>query len=385
MINKNKLKEKVLFIKEEAGSHSPSITTLLDQIPELKVDIDACFLSNPYATDLFMSYLNKILNTPKFRHILEYYPPQNFEIRKKISKVIDINPENIFVGNGAIEVIQACLHQFESKKLALPIPTFSSYYEFIKDDSQVFKFNLDPDNDYNLNISEFSRYIKEVKADSCVIINPNNPVGNYLSKKEIKLFLDLNTHLNFIILDESFLHFAFENSEFDLIDNSSLVSKYPNLIIIKSMSKDFGIAGMRAGYGVMNQKRVNALLSNGYLWNVSGLTNYFFELYSDEIFQVEYQKVRKKYIEDTDIFSKNLNTISEIKVYPSKANFALIKLPENITSFDFFMEILIDSNIYLRDCSDKIGLKGNYVRVASRTKEENNKIFMSFKNFFSNK
>ena len=181
------------------------------------------------------------------------------------------------------------------------------------------------------------------------------------------------------------MHFAFENSELDLIDNSSLVSKYPNLIIIKSMSKDFGIAGIRAGYGVMNQKRVNSLLSNGYLWNVSGLTNYFFELYSDEIFQVEYQKVRKKYIEDTDIFFKNLNTISEIKVYPSKANFALIKLPENITSFDFFMEILIDSNIYLRDCSDKIGLKGNYVRVASRTKEENNKIFMSFKNFFSNK
>ena len=150
------------------------------------------------------------------------------------------------------------------------------------------------------------------------------------------------------------------------------------------MSKDFGIAGIRAGYGVMSKERVAKLLENGYLWNVSGLTNYFFELYSDEKFQEDYQKVRKKYIADTEIFFKNLKSIKQLKVYPSKANFALIKLPENISSFEFSMDMFIDSNIYLRDCSDKIGLRGNYVRVASRTKKENLRIFHAFRDYFVN-
>ena len=145
------------------------------------------------------------------------------------------------------------------------------------------------------------------------------------------------------------------------------------------MSKDFGIAGIRAGYGIMNEKKVAQLLNNGYLWNVSGLADYFFKVYGNEVFQKEYEIVRKKYIMNTMMFLSELDKIPNIISYPSKANFALIEIINGKSSFDVTMELLVDSNIYVRDCQDKIGLNGNFIRVASRTFEENLKIIDAFK------
>ncbi len=138
------------------------------------------------------------------------------------------------------------------------------------------------------------------------------------------------------------------------------------MIIVKSLSKDFGIAGVRAGYAVMSEDKVKILLSNGYLWNVSGLADYFFKIYSQPDFVEEYNIVRKKYIMNTLMFLTELNALSSLKVYPSKANFALVELKDR-TSFDFYLDLLVDSGVYVRDCSDKIGLEGEFVRIASRT------------------
>ena len=147
------------------------------------------------------------------------------------------------------------------------------------------------------------------------------------------------------------------------------------------MSKDFGIAGIRAGYAVMNATRVDHLLKNGYLWNVSGLANYFFKIYTDDDFIKKYDIARKKYIMNTMMFLKELETIDYIHVYPSKANFALIELKNNIQSFDFTIDLLLNNGIYVRDCSDKIGLNGSFIRIASRTFEENLEIINALKNY----
>ena len=183
-----------------------------------------------------------------------------------------------------------------------------------------------------------------------------------------------------IIIDESFIHFAYEDDEFSQITSEELMYKYENLVIIKSMSKDFGIAGIRAGYAIMNEKRVAELLSNGYLWNVSGLANYFFKIYCEPDFIAQYDIVRKKYIMNTRMFVTEMGNIKNIKIYPSKANFALIELLDpSITSFDFSMNLLINYGVYVRDCADKIGLDGQFIRVASRSFEENLKIISAIK------
>ncbi|MEE9438577.1 MAG: aminotransferase class I/II-fold pyridoxal phosphate-dependent enzyme, partial [Saprospiraceae bacterium] len=182
-----------------------------------------------------------------------------------------------------------------------------------------------------------------------------------------------------LILDESFIHFAYEGADLYQISNQELIKQYPNLLIIKSMSKDFGIAGIRAGYGIMSKENVAKLLSNGYLWNVSGLADYFFKVYSEQKFTEEYEIVRKKYIMNTLMFLNELNGLETIKTYPSKANFALIEITNGMSSFDFTMELLINHGVYVRDCSDKIGLKGEFIRVASRSFEENLKILEAIK------
>lgn len=369
-----KLKE----LKSNSGTHSPSIDTVLREIPELKIKVDACFLSNPYATELFIKYMeNDLVKKNKLRDILEFYPPQNYDVSCCISKATGISPKNIFVGNGAIEAIQAIMHTFVGKKVCVIIPTFSSYYEFVRPDTEVVFYALEKENNFLLDTEHFVQFVKDKGVDSVVIINPNNPNGGYLSKQDLEFMMNSLKDLTNIIIDESFIHFAYENLELSQISSEELIAKYNNLTIVKSMSKDFGIAGIRAGYAIMHEDRVKRLLSNGYLWNVSGLAAYFFQMYSDAQFLQEYDIARKKYIMNTLMFLSEMNSIEGIKVYPSKANFALVEILNGQTSNEFSMNLLINNGIYVRDCSDKIGLDGHFVRIASRSFEENLSIIKS--------
>ena len=126
----------------------------------------------------------------------------------------------------------------------------------------------------------------------------------------------------------------------------------------------------------------NHLLKNGYLWNLSGLAEYFFRIYIQDQFQKKYEKARIKYINQTQTFINKLSQIDRIKVYPSQANFVLIELLEDSTAFDCFNKLLIKHGIYTRNCSDKIGLKGEFLRIASRTKKENKKIVKNMIDLF---
>ena len=149
------------------------------------------------------------------------------------------------------------------------------------------------------------------------------------------------------------------------------------------MSKDFGIAGIRAGYGIMSKEKVEKLLQNGYLWNLNGLSEYFFKLYARPDFLKDYEQVRKKYIIDAQDFFKKLNEIPQIKIYSSFANFALIELIDGSSSSDFVSKMLIKYGIYSRTGNDKIGLEGQFVRISARSKTENETIISAIKNVFN--
>lgn len=367
-----KIASKINQLKEAAGTHSPSIFTVAESLPELNIKVDACFLSNPYATDLFLEYLDReLISTGRLRDVLEFYPSQNEVIAGLIAKSIGVNKENVFVGNGAIEVIQAVLHNFANKSVVVNIPTFSSYYEFVKDDVEVIYYQLNKFDDYLLVPDKYIEFVKSSGADTVIIINPNNPNAGYLKYSELRYILNNLREVSNIVIDESFIHFAFENESLDLMSATELSKEFSNVIVIKSMSKDFGIAGMRSGYGVMDKRKVNKLLENGYLWNSSGLSEYFFRLYSCEGFLKNYEVVRKKYIKHAQVFFENLRQIPQLKVYPSMANFALVELLDGSTASDFVAKLLIKNGVYTRTGSDKIGLDGEFVRIASRTEAEN--------------
>jgi histidinol-phosphate/aromatic aminotransferase/cobyric acid decarboxylase-like protein len=374
-------------LKGKSGSHSPSILSLMNKIEGVKgIKVDACFLSNPYATELFIEFLeNELVSTKKLHHVIEAYPPQNREIAHYLSKSIKVPEENIFIGNGAIEIIQAIIHNFVKGKIVVIIPTFSSYYEYVKVKDNIVFYNLKKENNYCLDVYNYIEFVKKEKPNSIVLINPNNPNGDYLNKDDIYHILSELNFVNNIILDESFIHFAYENLDLSMIDSYKLLTEFPNLCIVKSMAKDFGIAGIRAGYGIMAKEKIYQLLDTGYLWNVSGLTDYFFKLYSREDFQIRYDIVRKKYIMNTLMFINELNRIPGIKVYPSRANFALIELIDGTNSKEMMIKLLYSYGVYVRECSDKIGLDGQFLRIASRSFEENVLILDAFKSVYGTK
>jgi len=370
-------------LKEEAGSHSPSVFTLTNELPALKIKVDACFLSNPYATDLFIKYLeDDVIKNNKLRDILEFYPSQNKVIAGTLSKNLNIPTENIFMGNGAIETIQAVIHNFVKSKILINLPTFSSYYEFAKNGIEVIYNKLDKNDKFQLDIEQFIQLIKKEKPDTIVLINPNNPTGSYIKLTDIKYILAECQEVENIIIDESFIHFSFEDDTYTFKSAAELVKYYNNLIIIKSVSKDFGIAGIRGGYALMNQNKVKFLLKNGYLWNISGLAEYFFNLYAKETFYQEYEKIRVKFIKDTQDFFANLSKIKQIKVYPSLANFALVELIDGSKCSDFCYKLLIKYGVYTRTCTDKTGLDGEFVRIAARSESENQIIIDSIQDMF---
>jgi histidinol-phosphate/aromatic aminotransferase/cobyric acid decarboxylase-like protein len=370
--------DKIKRLKDEAGSHSPSIFTMAEMIPELSVKVDACFLSNPYATELFIRYLKKeLIDTHQIRNVLEFYPSQNQVIAQLLADHLAVDAANIFIGNGAIEIIQSVVHSFAKTKMLVNIPTFSSYYEFAKEGTQVVFNQLPKENHYRLDLNAYLARVREEKPDTVVLINPNNPDGNYIPWEDMEMLMEALKDVETVIVDKSFIHFAYEDDNYELVSYSSLVKRYRNLIIVKSMSKDFGIAGIRAGYAVMSKERVHSLLKNGFLWNSNGLSEYFFRLYVRNDFLKEYEVERVKYIKETQKFFEDLGRLPGIKVYPSKANFALIELLSGVTSGDFVTDLLIRHGVYTRTCSDKIGLQGEFIRLASRTREENEVILQA--------
>lgn len=446
-----RLSKRLVAVKRKSGSHSPS-PAMLARVKGVKVQHDFCFLSNPHATELFLKHFKRdFKDGRKLRSLVEHYPSQNRALAEKLAEspllkgapptfsekrggglsplargalssstggVLQPPPsltrapsllrgittpasedrgtpftkgDNIFVGNGATEVIQAVLQNFvgvrlpQSRggltptKLLVPVPTFSPYLEFVPKGVRVIRHQLRKEANFKLEPERFLADIQREKPNTVVIINPNNPDGGYHSANDLQSVLEKLRGVETVIVDESFSHFVGRNIK----SVAPLIKKYPNLVVIKSLSKDFGIAGLRLGYGIMSESRVSTLLERGYLWNVSGFGEYFLDLLNRKDFLRGYEQARLKAIEERDEFFAELSNIRGITVYPSKANAFLVELLEGTKASDLMVRLLVRYGIYVRDCYDKVGLKGEFIRVASRRREENKKLIQALMTSFS--
>ncbi len=397
-LQEKEIAKRLAKIKESSGSHSPS-PAMLAAVKGVTVKHDFCYLSNPYATDLFLKYARRdFKNVDTLRLLVEHYPSQNKSLAEKLVSMAGVSAKNIFVGNGATEIIHAVLANFVGVKLPqsrrsltptmtpakilVPIPTFSPYLEFAPEGVTVVMHQLQKETNFQLDIHAFLSKVKKEKPDAVVLINPNNPDGGYVGLVEVQKILHVLRGTETVIVDESFIHFAgdtdgrrYRNADrrgFSPTESvTSLVRTYPNLIVVKSLSKDFGIAGLRLGYAVMSEKRVSALLEKGYLWNVSGFGEYFLNLLSRPDFLRAYEKNRMQAVGERDLFYTELSKIKELRVCPSRGNFFLVELLDGTTAHDLMVRLLVQYGIYIRPCGDKAGLNGEYVRVASRRKKEN--------------
>lgn len=364
--------DRFLHLKSEAGNHSPSIYKLMVEFAEISMKVDACFLCNPYA---FNSFYERLVST-ELEAYVKFYPPQNEEIAEHISKFIGVPTNQILVGNGAIQIIETLMTKFAGSNICINLPTFSTYYEISEKLSTCHYYNLHSNNNFQLNLDDYIGRIKKVNPHVVVLVNPNNPTGTLLPKEDVLAIWRSLSKDQILIVDESFIHFApgEESIEIEAIGAS-------NLIIIRSLSKDFGIAGLRLGYSVLPVWLRDDLLSTGFLWNSNGLAYFFVTLLSDPAFQKQYQKARNKYNHERDQFYAELQKIKGLKVYPSSANFFMIETTED--SGILFTKLLYNWGIYSRILNDKTGLHGNFLRIASKDRRENQKITNALKKIYN--
>jgi histidinol-phosphate/aromatic aminotransferase/cobyric acid decarboxylase-like protein len=362
-------------LRAESGSHAPSVAQIERALPGL-VQIDACFLSNPYATTEVTTRLLAV-PPPRWEQMVSHYPSQAPEIAATVAPHLGVPVENLHLANGACEVIQALLAD-GSGPLLISMPTFSAYYEFAQ--GPVVTHQLDPRSDFRLDLRELEAMVARHSPETVVIISPNNPDGGLLPHEELVGFLRrVHDKVNQVIVDESFSHFATESPPRTA---AGLVAEFPELVVVNSLSKSYGIPGLRLGYAVMSAQRAKGLRERA-LWNLNALAEWFATLLCDREFQHAYEFARRRYVRDTRTLFTDLGTLSGAKVFPSAANFTLLELDRSAA--EVTSALLARHGVYVRDCADKRGLDDGhrFIRVAARSQPENRRIVDALRDVLS--
>ncbi len=376
-VDKNKQKSILKKLKRESGSHSPSTKEIVSRLGFNPIKYDFCFLSNPYATDLVVERFSSLFSDKgEVFNLLEAYPAGSRYVAENIAKFEGIDSSKVIVANGAVQAIEWVCEGWGLERLLIPIPTFSTYYEFLGDKCVLLEdFWLKE----NISASHLLSLAEESSSDSILLILPNNPTGETLPLDELKKLID-NLGSKKLIVDESFSHFISDYESYAKFRNEL---NNENIVFIKSMSKDFGVAGLRLGYLYTFDMGLLGFANRKTTWNLNNFSVTFSDYLAEEDFKAEYLNARNRYLEAKDVFFDKLCNIDGLKVFPSEANFFLIELERNKYP-DIVYDLLIDYGIYVRTMEDKIGLDDGYIRVASRRVEENNFFLDSIKEYLGN-
>ena len=329
---------------------------------------DYCYLVNPYFPT------KKMIDKMKYFYdeLLFNYPSgQNIE-RICASRLFDnLSEENILIGNGAAELINI-LRYVVGEKLALTIPSFNEYVRCFPN-SKISFINSSEDN-YRLSKDKLINKLDDV--DTLIVISPDNPSGSHLTYEEVIELLEKAKEKNKqVIFDESFIDFADDN--YTLI-NDDILNRYKNLIVIKSISKSYGVPGLRLGIlACGDQDKINILKNSLPVWNINSFGEYFLQIMN--VYKKDYVEGCKKIKIERTRFYNLLKEIDGLEVYPSQANYLMIKLNE-LGANELAEYLLEENKILIKVLNGKNGFDdGEYIRVAIKKEEENNYLVDSIK------
>jgi threonine-phosphate decarboxylase len=345
-------------------SHSPAITDLVGY-EKAKDIVDFCFIANPYyPTPGMLEDLQRSLP-----NLIKSYPSSNpLMSQKHLAAVLNVDPERLIIGNGATELI-SLIDMTLIDRIAVPIPTFGEYIEKMKDLRNAELYALDPEDGYQLRLDHYLAWVDHRKLECLLVINPGNPTGQFIPLEEMTEFLHRARNLELVIVDESFIDFAGD----PIPSLLPLADRFTNLLIVRSMSKHCGVPGLRLGYCYSaNLYILNRLRRFLPTWNLNTLAQYFLSLLPDA--DAAYHEGRKRLIDDVKHLYEDLRTIPRLKVYPTGANFLLFKVLNGMTANELQTSLLVDHEMYVRDCSNKLGMDAFHIRVASQGREKDTRL-----------
>ena len=340
------------------------------RFPQIK---DYCYLVNPYFPPKQMIEELKA----SFETLLTQYPSGAAQQSLLAGKIYNILPENIAVGNGAAELISSLGKKF-SGKVVVPYPTFNEYPERFNDNIQIIPLFTDK-NEFSYTASDILNLVKKENANAVLLINPDNPSGNFIPESDMLTLLDELKNLKVtLVFDESFIDFAQKDLRYTLL-NQEILEKYPDLIVVKSISKSYGVPGLRLGVlANSNKDFINSIRKTNAIWNINSFAEYYLQIY--EKYSKTYSAACDLIAQERTRFMSELSKIKGIKVYPSQANFILCKLESNICSDVLAIELLEKANIYIKDLTGKKCFdEPKFIRLAVRKKEENDLLVNTLK------
>lgn len=306
----------------------------------------------------------------KIHDIVLNYPMAQNALAELIGNIINQPTERIVVGNGAAEIIKI-LSGHLAKKIIVPVPSFNEYVNAAPE-GHVVEFPLEFPS-FQLDVDKFADEAIKVGADIAVVVTPNNPTSMLVPKADlIRLAQKLEKHDCMVIIDESFLDFAEGNEKISLEQE---IQNYPNMAILKSMSKAYGICGLRIGYLLTaNSVFADAVRNGIHIWNINGFAEEFLRILP--AYKQEFIDSCKKVKIDRDNFYKKLSAIPNMTVFKPDANFIFCRLPDNALSGpEVTKRLFVKHNIYIKDSQGKTQPEADrYIRIASRTEEENCKL-----------
>lgn len=329
------------------------------RFPKLK---DFCYLVNPYfPCGNLISELKS-----SFNDLLTQYPSGLNTQNLLAARLFDCDEKQILVGNGAAELIKASIEMIEGK-IGIILPTFNEYGERAGKD-RLKKF-YPKYNDFSYTVDELIEFSKDINA--LVLINPDNPSGHFLLKEDIfKLLNFLRENNKYLILDESFVDFSGENKWFSMIQ-PNILDEYKNLIVIKSISKSYGVPGLRLGVVASGDEKILSKIRKGLsIWNINSFAEYFLQIIYK--YKKDYLIGCKKIENERNRFFNELNKIDYLRIIPSYSNYFLCEVISKYSSSELTEILMSKFDIFIKDCSVKDGFNNkNYIRIAVRDKNDN--------------
>jgi histidinol-phosphate/aromatic aminotransferase/cobyric acid decarboxylase-like protein/choline kinase len=327
--------------------------------------LDYCYLVNPFYPP--KSLVNEIKSS--FTNLMGHYPSGAETQSILAGKMFSVDPAHIAVGNGAAELIDIYA-RITSGSVAMANPAFNEYPARFGKERTILIDTAEDDFSYD------ERFLLEAgaDADTLLLVNPDNPSGNFLDRKSVEVLLEITKRRKqTLIVDESFADFADPERRFTLL-SEDILTNYPQLVVIKSISKSYGVPGFRLGLlASSNSELIARIKSTIPVWNINSFGEFYMQI-ADK-YATDYLAGCDKIAAERWRMASMVDEIPEIKVYPSQANYIMCRISDNAGSRHVTRHLLTDHNIFIKDLSGKPGFpEGEFIRLAIRRPKENNRL-----------
>lgn len=315
----------------------------------------------------FSSSINSSANSYAYRHwindgmekIRRYPDPEYNELREALSVIYGLRPATILPANGSTELLYMAPRALGCRNALIVSPSYADYGDACRMAKvKVKRFYLKAADDFTVDTEKLSRTAKDF--DMVIIGNPNNPTGGAVERKRLLKMIDKNRRTMFVV-DESFMDFSPEES---LLKNMR-----KNLIVIRSLTKFYGIPGLRIGFAAAHSEKIKSLWSHKEPWTVNCLAESFVLKLAENGF--DSGKVIENTQREIRYLHEKLSAIPGLKLFPAKANFLLVRIKPGKLDAPSLKAALLRKGMLIRDCSNFTGLDKSYFRVSARKRIDN--------------